>query len=306
MRAVDLFAGCGGLSQGLIDAGYDVVAALENWDKAIECYKSNFKHNIYNADLSDIVSSVNIIKKYNPDIIVGGPPCQDFSHAGKRSEGDRASLTEAYAQIVQSVKPKWFLMENVDRAQNSRSYSVAKQTFKKTGYALSERVLDASFCGAPQKRKRFFCIGTLNDVKDGFLNKIIDANLSDEPTTIRDYLGDELGLKHYYRHPRNYNRRGIFSIDEPSPTVRGVNRPVPRGYPGHHGDSGPLDNNLRALTTTERARIQTFPKNFRWPGNKTDLEQLIGNAVPVKLAEFVARAILNFEMQLDTEERNAA
>jgi DNA (cytosine-5)-methyltransferase 1 len=112
--------------------------------------------------------------------------------------------------------------------------------------------------------------------------------------TIRDYFGNSLGVNHYYRHPRNYNRRGIFSIDEPSPTVRGVNRPLPKGYKGHSADSAPISNDIRPLTTLERSYIQTFPKNFQWSGTKTALEQLIGNAVPVKLAEFVGNCLQEY------------
>ena len=111
--------------------------------------------------------------------------------------------------------------------------------------------------------------------------------------TLRDYFGDSLGFEYYYRHPRNYNRRGVFSIDEPAPTMRGVNRPVPKGYPGHPLDPVPISDSIRALTTKERALIQTFPPSFVFDGNKTDVEQMIGNAVPVKLAEFVAQALLH-------------
>ena len=113
--------------------------------------------------------------------------------------------------------------------------------------------------------------------------------------TIRDYLGDSLGLDYYYRHPRNYSRRGVFSIDEPSPTVRGVNRPLPPGYKKHSGD--PININLsdiRPLTTIERSYLQTFPDTFKFEGTKTNLEQMIGNAVPVNLAEFVAKGILQY------------
>lgn len=76
--------------------------------------------------------------------------------------------------------------------------------------------------------------------------------------------------------------------------MRGVNRPVPKGYPGHPGDACPLNDDIRALTTLERALIQTFPPNYKWCGNKTDTEQMIGNAVPVKLAEFVASALKQY------------
>lgn len=112
--------------------------------------------------------------------------------------------------------------------------------------------------------------------------------------TIRDYLGDEFQTDFYYRHPRSYARRGIFSIDEPSPTVRGVNRPIPSGYKIHSNDATTNLTEVRPLTTLERARIQTFPKNFVFEGSKTNLEQMIGNAVPVKLAEYVGKHLLNY------------
>ncbi len=112
--------------------------------------------------------------------------------------------------------------------------------------------------------------------------------------TIFEYLGDSLGVEYFYRHPRSYKRRAIFSIHEPSPTVRGVNRPIPRTYKKHQGDVCEVNENLRPLTTIERSYIQTFPSTFRFKGNKSDLEQMIGNAVPVKLGEYVARCILEY------------
>jgi DNA (cytosine-5)-methyltransferase 1 len=86
-------------------------------------------------------------------------------------------------------------------------------------------------------------------------------------------------------------RRGIFSIYEPSATIRGVNRPIPKGYRKHEGDTVEVSEGVRPLTTKERSLIQTFPKDFIFNGTKTDLEQIIGNAVPVKLGEFVANCI---------------
>ena len=114
--------------------------------------------------------------------------------------------------------------------------------------------------------------------------------------TLREFFGDELGIEFYYRHPRSYARRGIFSIDEPSPTVRGVNRPIPNGYPGHDGDAAPVNTpGLRPLTTKERSRIQTFPARWDLVGAKSDLEQIIGNAVPVNLGAFIGNALTEFD-----------
>ena len=293
MRAVDLFAGCGGLSKGFENAGIDVVAAFEFWDRAAKCYEMNFAHPVFVTDLSDTDKAVAEIMPYSPDMIIGGPPCQDFSHAGKRVESDRAELTKSYAEIIDAVRPQYFVMENVDRARNSQMYHEARDIFKEIGYGLTEMVLDASRCGAPQKRKRFFCIGGLSE-KDGFLSDRLTGGLSDHDMTVREFFGDSLGFEYYYRHPRNYSRRAIFSIDEPAPTMRGVNRPVPKGYPGHPNDACRVSDNLRALTTEERALFQTFPADFRWCGTKTDKEQMIGNAVPVKLGEYVARTLKEY------------
>lgn len=293
MKTVDLFSGCGGLSLGLHSAGIKVLAAFDIWDAAIDCYRANFDHPIYKEDLSNSKTMVDIVRGFSPDMIVGGPPCQDFSHAGKRSEGNRADLTKAYATIVTSVRPTWFIMENVDRAQKSTAYEAARAIFKKADYGLNERVLDASFCGVPQKRKRFFCIGKLGE-KDGFLNSTIDNSLSRTPMTIREYAGNSFGVNHYYRHPRNYCRRAVFSIDEPSPTIRGVSRPVPEGYKGHAGDTADVAG-VRCLTSAERALLQTFPPTFKFIGVKTNIEQMIGNAVPVNLAAFVGRAITSYQ-----------
>ncbi len=303
LKAIDLFAGCGGLSKGFENAGFEVAAAFEFWDVAANCYEKNFKHSVYRMDLSEVRDAVKIIKKYEPSIIIGGPPCQDFSHAGKRIEAGRATLTEAFAEIVQHVKPKYFVMENVDRAINSKAFSCARSIFMETGYGLTEIVLDSSRCGIPQKRKRFFCIGALNK-PDNFAKNSLLAHVSRHETTLRDYFGDTLGFDFYYRHPRNYNRRAIFSIDEPAPTMRGVNRPIPKGYPGHPNDACKLRENIRSLTTLERALIQTFPPDFKWCGNKTEMEQMIGNAVPVKLAEFVGKALLNVIFINENSEKN--
>lgn len=287
---VDLFAGCGGLSLGFMEEGYEVAAAFERWHAAAESYRRNMSHPVIEMDLSDVEAAVPEIEAYKPDVIIGGPPCQDFSHAGKRVEGARASLTDAYAEIVYRVRPRAFVMENVDRARGSMAYASARAAFKEAGYGLTEVTLDASLCGAPQKRKRFICLGLLG-AEDGFADEAIASSLAEKPMTMRDYFGDSLGFEHYYRHPRNYSRRGVFSIDEPAPTMRGVNRPVPQGYPGHPNDSAPVSSGVRALTTKERALVQTFPDDYVWEGTKTDVEQMIGNAVPVKLAAFVARVL---------------
>lgn len=299
------------MSQGFADGGIQVVAAFENWNPAIEAYRENFDHPVFKMDLSDVSGISDLLaNEYKPDLIIGGPPCQDFSSAGKREEKGRADLTVSFAETIARVKPPYFVMENVQRVTASAAYADARAIFKEAGYGLIEVVLDASYFGAPQRRKRFFCIGGLGEV-DNFTDVRIQDLASDKPMTIREYDADSFPADHYYRHPRNYTRRAVFSIDEPAPTMRGVNRPIPGGYPGHSGDSHSLDGSVPALSTAQRAIIQTFPKDFRWPGPKSHVEQLIGNAVPVKLAENVARFLKNhvdqrFEEKLSQFELKAA
>lgn len=295
MKIIDLFCGCGGMSLGFQRAGFDIAAGFEHWDAAIDCYRKNFQHPIEDVDLSNIELAVGCIKKYIPDIIIGGPPCQDFSGAGKRIEGDRADLTIAYAKIVAEIKPQFFVMENVERAFISEAYKEARKLLKVAGYGLTEKVLDASYCGVPQKRKRFFCIGH-KDGSDSFLDGLLSTNQSVFPLTVKEYFELQkykLDVQYYYRHPRSYKRRGVFSIDEPSPTIRGVNRPKPGNYISHNGDTS-NSKDIRNLSYKERAIIQTFPPNFHWVDSLTSTEQMIGNAVPVNFANYVANCLMRF------------
>jgi DNA (cytosine-5)-methyltransferase 1 len=294
MRTIDLFAGCGGLSLGFQQAGFEIVAAFDNWQPAIEVYRDNFEHPIINLDLSQTLD-YDIFKQYRPEIIIGSPPCQDFSSAGKRNENlGRANLTITFAEIIADVKPSWFLMENVDRIEKSQTFSRAKKILRNHGYGLTEKILNACYCGVPQMRKRLFLIGKIEE-NEQFLNQAIERNQSPKPMTIFDYLGSNLNLEYYYRHPRSYQRRGIFSIYEPSPTIRGVNRPIPKTYQKHSGDACDPNPYLRALTTRERSYLQTFPKNFLFKGNKSNLEQMIGNAVPVNLAKYIGECIMKYQ-----------
>lgn len=292
---IDLFCGCGGLSLGLENAGWSVVVAMDNWDKAVKVYEKNFNHQVWSIDLNlatTPLKKLELEKIATPTLLVGGPPCQDFSSAGNRIEGSRADLTITFAQIAVNLKPQWIIMENVPQAAKAEAYIKALDMLKKAGYGLTVKVLDASLCGVPQKRKRLFCIAGLG-VSDNFLLNNLKNKESKESMTVKDYMGDKLGLSYYYRHPRSYERRGVFSIDEPSPTIRGVNRPIPPGYKRHTADAAEPQG-LRSLTTIERAQLQTFPEKFVWLGSKTETEQMIGNAVPPKLGQFVGEALLSY------------
>ena len=208
------------LSLGFERAGISVLASFDHWDRALDIYNLNFAHKAAKLDLSDVGAAVAELRKHPAGMIIGGPPCQDFSHAGKRTEKDRAELTKCFAEIVVAMKPKIFVMENVDRIIKSKAWETAKKILKSGSYGLTESILDASLCGCPQIRKRFFCIGVL-DKDDDLLSPYIVKNISEKQMTVRDYFGKNIDIEYYYRHPRNYSRRAVYSIDEASPTIRG-------------------------------------------------------------------------------------
>ena len=301
MPVVDLFCGCGGLSKGFELAGFNIVAAFDSWQSAITCYSANFNHNAQYLDLDDVEGAVTMIRPYAPRIIIGGPPCQEFSNAGKRKEGPLADLTYKYSQIVTTIRPQFFVMENVPRAKESQAYARARALYKRCNYGLTEVILDASRCGVPQHRNRFFCIGALN-ASDNFLTEDIFRHYIGEEITVADYFSNNnipLDIEAYYRHPTTYSRRAIFGVNEVAPTIRGVNRPKPATYNHHDNDAVSEDqmDGIRQLTHRQRATIQTFPQNYQFDNlqiSRCDLEQMIGNAVPVELAHFVANRLQEY------------
>ena len=296
MPIVDLFCGCGGLSKGFALAGFEIAAAYDGWQSAVTCYNANFNdHEAHLLDLSDVDAAVAAIREHHPTMIIGGPPCQEFSNAGKREEGERADLTYKYAQIITQIQPEYFVMENVPRVRSSKAYQKARALYVEHGYGLTELVLDASRCGAPQNRSRFICIGSRNE-PDNFMLDELFRDYIGKPITVADYFEQKnipLEINAYYRHPTTYTRRGIFSVNEVAPTIRGVNRPRPAQYNRNPNDAVPEEEveNTNRLTLQQRAIIQTFPQDYQFENlgiTRGDLEQMVGNAVPVALAQFVA------------------
>ena len=293
MRAVDLFCGAGGMSAGLQEAGFEIAAGFDHWEPALATYQRDLGPHAQPLDLGQVEAAATKVSSFAPDLIAGGPPCQDFSSAGKRVEGRQANLTVAFAEIGDQCAPRFFLMENVPQVRHSVAYRALRETLSE--YEVVEVILDASLCGVPQRRKRFFAFGWRRPEHQGWQDALY-RHLHDcraaTPLTVKQYMQDEINIEFYYRHPRNYSRRSVFSVHEPSPTVRGVNRPVPPNYPGNHLDSA-HPSTVRALTSMERSRIQTFPACWDWDaGNRNaDVETQIGNAVPPALAAFVGAAV---------------
>jgi len=233
MRVVDLFCGAGGMALGLVQAGLRIDASYDFEEKALAVHQANIKqggllrpHGIrrrrrhVQGDLGDLLTMAPDIAELAPDIIVGGPPCQPFSRAGK-GLGDadpRAKLTEAFGVIVATARPKYFVMENVPDIQRFNVYRRTKKIVQRAGYGLTEIKLDASFYGTGQRRHRWLCIGCLGEA-DGFLLDYLEDARSDQPTTVADVLGPDIGMAFFRRGHDGGERRSFWPASEPSPTI---------------------------------------------------------------------------------------
>ncbi|UOE95102.1 DNA cytosine methyltransferase [Alkalihalobacillus sp. LMS39] len=168
-NVLDLFCGCGGLSQGFIDAGYNVILGVDFDQAALKTYKKNHANSdTLMADLSEDVAIEKIVEKLGErhvDIIIGGPPCQGFSLTGSRDINDtRNTLYLGVVKAVKRIKPKGFMIENVPGIATLYGGKVKQQiinTFEDMGYnvSMSEKPLLAADYGVPQIRKRMFFVG---------------------------------------------------------------------------------------------------------------------------------------------------
>lgn len=229
MRCVDLFCGAGGMSLGFERAGFEIVGAVDCAENALRVYKSNLSHPVLLADIKNIFPVGQWVRSLKPDVVIGGPPCQDFSAAGSRHEQDNAAMTVAFAMTVCVVRPRWFVMENVPQMLNSQAWTQARELLAESGYGISISRVDAAHYGVPQHRKRVIVIGRLGEADD-FLESAIKQAASEKPMTVREMLGDE-APEYYYTHARFPGKRCCFRADEPSPTVRSTSRrPVPKRF----------------------------------------------------------------------------
>ena len=166
LTVLDLFCGCGGLSLGFQQAGFNVKLGIDAWEDAIKTF--NFTHKSAKGIVADLFSiSPQEISKTTGldtvDIIIGGPPCQGFSIAGKRMiDDERNQLYKSFVEFVSFYRPKAFLMENVPNVMSMGKGVIKEQItqdFEKLGYHISSKILMASDFGVPQNRRRAFFIG---------------------------------------------------------------------------------------------------------------------------------------------------
>ncbi|MBN2456665.1 MAG: DNA cytosine methyltransferase [Sedimentisphaerales bacterium] len=159
LTVVNLFSGCGGLSLGFEKAGFRIVSAFDNWQPAVDTYRKNFSHPIQLIDLNEYSELPR------SDVIIGGPPCQGFSSAGRRQACDkRNSLVGIFAALIAKHKPVAFIFENVEgflTQGSGRFVNDLLEPLIKAGYRIHLRKVNAAHYGIPQHRKRVIAIGGL-------------------------------------------------------------------------------------------------------------------------------------------------
>lgn len=187
---IDLFCGCGGMSLGFERAGFNVELAIDNWEDALVTYRRNHSGQTLNADLLSL-NPEEVANKYDihdVSVIIGGPPCQGFSVAGKRIiEDDRNKLYKSFVRFVEYFQPKAFVMENVPNILSIGGGAVREAILKDfacLGYQVSYKVLMASDYGVPQNRRRAIFVGLRNQ-QFAFPEKSIE-----EPITASEALSD--------------------------------------------------------------------------------------------------------------------
>lgn len=168
MKAISLFSGAGGMDVGFKAAGFEVIIANELDNYACKTFRANHPEvNMLEGDIEKYMSRLCSYKDI--DIIFGGPPCQGFSVAGKMDlEDPRSKLIFSFCEVVNKVKPKAFVMENVKALGVLSKFKGIRDTlvsnFQSAGYTVSMHILNSREFGVPQSRERVFFIGILNQI----------------------------------------------------------------------------------------------------------------------------------------------
>lgn len=297
LTAASLFSGAGGLDLGFVRSGFNILWANDNDQDSVETYKINFGNHIELAD----IESVDISAIPDVDVVIGGFPCQGFSIANTKRKVDdsRNVLYKSFVNIILLKRPRYFLAENVKGILNLGGGTVFKHIlseFSEAGYSCRTTLVNAADYGVPQRRERVFILGIREDLD------IFEFNFSPLPTHENKHISigealrglpdpdKENDLKNHVYSDFKLKFNGYIGhrrIDPnaPSPTItaRGDNKggAVIIHHPSNH----------RRITCREAALIQGFPLNFEFSGSMTSVYRQIGNAVPVQLAEAIARTI---------------
>jgi len=305
---IDLFCGAGGLSTGFRMAGFDVLLGIDNIPVFCETFEKNDKKSIC-RDIREI--SIDEIKaaigNKKVDVVAGGPPCQGFSMAGLRDPKDpRNSLFMEFVRIVDGLKPKFFVVENVPgiltmkTAKGEKVADIIVKEFKKIGYTVHPpKKLFAADYGVPQKRKRVFFIGTNTDKTINFPEPThrgmwvpVSTILLPKEKVDESFFHSEKMINGFSERKKRNKAKGhgfgaqFLKFDEPSYTIS-----ARYWKDGADALVRYSEHEIRMLTPEEAAAIQTFPQGYKFTGSKRDIYTQIGNAVPCLLAKAIAKEI---------------
>ena len=328
MRISSFFTGAGGLDLGFKNAGAQILYANE-FDKSIwSTFERNFtkKSNTFLDKRS--ITDVNADEVPDCDGIIGGPPCQSWSEAGalRGIEDKRGQLFFDFIRILKAKKPKFFLAENVSGMLAKRHSEALKniiKLFEKSGYNVTYKLLNTSDFGVPQDRKRVIFVGYRKDLKIKYVHPESTMPSHDKKLTLKDSIWDlrKNALPAKEKNKSNHgkckipnheymvggfstiymSRNRVRSWDEQSFTIQAGGRHAPI-----HPQAPKMilveknkrifvpgkEKLYRRLSVRECARIQTFPDDFIFDyENIADGYKMIGNAVPVRFAEILAKKI---------------
>lgn len=324
MKVISLFSGCGGLDLGFERAGFKIPIANE-YDKTIwETFKVNHPDtHLIEGD----IRKVN--EEYFPndvDGIIGGPPCQSWSEAGslRGIEDVRGQLFYDYIRILNKVKPKFFLAENVSGMLANRHNEAVQNIvnlFEDSGYDVTITLVNAKDYGVAEERKRVFYIGFRKDLNIDFEFPVGSTIDDDKKLTLKDIIWDlqdtvvpSVGKNKHNPNAINNNeyftggfspifmsRNRVKSWYEQAFTVQASGRQcqlhpqAPKMVKFGKNDCRFVEGKehlYRRMTVREVARVQGFPDDFKFIYDSVnDGYKMIGNAVPVNLAYEIAVAI---------------
>ena len=304
-RVISLFSGCGGLDLGFEEHGFEPAVCVDNDPEACKTLRLNRpRWSVYEGDIRQFKPPIEHI-----DGVIGGPPCQGFSTAGKGDPNDpRNFLWREYFRVVEEARPRFIVLENVPgmlRPGTRAYFDELIASFTRLGFILNCGILNAADFGVPQNRRRLVVIG-------GFGFKIdLPTPATTRHKTVKQAISDLLKRESAPNHEPNDHaphvikrwatlaegeedpgyRRARLYADRPSTTIRAGGGFGPNG--NHLGGfHPPIHYSLpRQLTVREAARLQGFPDSWHFAGSKTAQGRQVGNAVPPPLAAAVASAV---------------
>lgn len=306
MSFIEVFSGCGGLSTGLIKAGWEPMLLVDNEKNCVETLKANHDCPIMHMDVKELHLTD---KKGCVDLLAGGVPCQAFSHAGKRNglDDDRGNLFFEFFRLIDECEPKVFLIENVVGLlthEKGTTFETLLDEMKNKGYNVKHKVLNANDYGVAQKRKRVIIIGTKNGEyefpKEEKYKPVLSDVLRDVPESpgVKYSKEKEDVMKHvpqggnWVDLPDDVKTRYMGKSIHSGGGKTGIAKRLAWNEPCLTLTTSPCQkqterchpDETRPLTVREYARIQSFPDIYVFKGSVSNQYKQIGNAVPVELA----------------------